>query len=246
MSVKYQRPTVTQESDFTDGETRFNHPAYAVMRISNPQGGNVHLFGSDIPHDSRISLQICPANWKRSLYSDWIYGDSTPIVEVEMTHAQFVAAIQSSGSFTGTPVTLRTAPRSRNRDVERVPYIEPLESSHDMIKSEIEQSVKKAIEKISLISSELTKAIDEKKGIKVLRDLARSLDINVGNLPANMGFSVDMAQEAIDKKKHDAQIEIEAMLELKVRKIGMEAIGEKIAETPLPELLGFNGDKNND
>lgn len=238
MSKKYQRPTVTQ---LNSNETRFDHPSYAVMRISNPQGGNVHLFGSDMKHDSRISIQICPANLKRSLHTDWIHGDSMPIVEVEMTHAQFVAAIQSNGSYTGTPVTLRTAPKTRNLDIEQVPYIEALESNHDMLKSEIEESVRKAVEKISSISSELINAIEEKKGIKLLRDLAKSLDINIGNLPVNMGFSVDMAQEAIAKKKHDAQIEIEAMLEMKVRRIGIEAIGEKINEKPLPELLGFGG-----
>lgn len=233
-----QRPTALKEQDFSGDCTVYTHPAFGVLRVTNPQGGNVELFGSDIPHNSRVRMEICSATWKRSLHNDWIYGENTPIVAFEMSHAQFVSSIQSSGSYTGTPITLRVVPKSR-KDLEAVPFIESLESPIDMIKNEIAEDTRKRLQAAEKALDDLEQALNNKSGIKVIREKMATAKRLVSQTPSNVQFALDCAQEEIEKKKHNAKVEIDALVENKVRSIGLEAI---VKQGNLEDLLlGHNG-----
>ena len=225
-----QRPTIERDDSERD-QTIHNHPAYGVVRISNPQGIRT-LFGSDTEHGDYIELEIAPARLKRGLHTDWIHGDSTPIVNVAMSHAQFVSMIQSSGKGSGTPCTIQYAPKDMNRSCSDVPRIEPIQPKTELIKDEIQRGTKRAVE-LSLKAvnclerkyAELKagKAVT-KKDLATLEPLIKLAQTQLGNLPSNLRFALTCAEETIDKAVHDAQIEIEASAENKLRQIGLEAI----------------------
>lgn len=227
-----QRPTVRVEESNSGGKDHiYEHPAYAVVRISNPQGHRV-LFGSDVEHNDYIELEIATANLKRGLHTDWIHGDSRPIVSVAMSHAQFVSMIQSSGKGAGTPCTLQYAPVDRNKNVERVPSIEPIQSKSDLAKDEIQRDAAKALELAKKAIDALDRKVEEiklkksvsKKDLNDVQPLIRVAKNKIENLPGNLRFALSCAEEAIDKAVHDAQIEIEASAENKLRQIGLEAV----------------------
>lgn len=225
--VKSQRPTVEQDGDYAV----HRHPAFGVVRISNPQGVRT-LFGSDTEHYDFIRLEIAPAHLKRGLNTDWIHGDSQPIVSVAMSHAQFVSMIQSSGKGAGTPCTLQYAPVDRNKNVERVPSIEPIQSKADLTKDEIQRDAAKALELAKKAIDALDRKVEEvkskksvsKKDLSDIQPLIRVAKNKVENLPGNLRFALSCAEEAIDKAVHDAKIEIEASVEHKLRQIGLEAL----------------------
>lgn len=248
-----QRPTVSKE-DRVGGtiDQVYNHPAFAVVRISNPQGHRV-LFGSDTEHHDYIELEIASAELKRGLHTDWIHGDTRPIISVAMSHAQFVSMIQSSGKGAGTPCTLQYAPKDRNKNVERVPCIEPVQSKTDLLKDEIKESTRKALELANTAVNALERRLSEIKAKKSitkgdlssLEPLIRVAQTKLGNLPSNMKFALDCAEETIDKAVHDAQIEIEASAEHKLRQIGLEAISQE-PQIDLKALLLTNKSNHTD
>lgn len=233
-AVKPQRPTVEQDGDYAV----HRHPAFGVVRLSNPQGDRV-LFGSDVSHRDYIQLEISSAYLQRGLNTDWVHGKRQSIIQVAMSHAQFVSMIQSSGKGEGTPCTIQYAPAEFEKTTTRMPNIEPIETKTDLIKSEIRNDAKKAIRLAELSLQKLAEKVDEiksqksvsKKDITTL--LEPLLDVakrNVGKLPNNLHFALECAEETIDKAVHDAQIEIEASVEHKLRQIGLDVFR---ADSPL-------------
>lgn len=223
-----QRPTVDQVG--SEGSI-YRHPAYAVVRVTNPQGSR-SLFGSDIEHNEFIQLEIAPAYLKRGLNSDWIHGESRPIVSIAMSHAQFVSMIQSSGKYEGTPCTLQYAPSDLNKSLVAVPSIELIQTKTDLIKEEIQRDARKAIEiaekAIQCVEKKYLELKDgksvTKKDLYKLEPLINLAKSKIGNLPSNLSFALSCAEETIDKAVHDAKIEIEASVEHKLRQVGLEAM----------------------
>lgn len=251
--LETQRPTVEIENR-TCGSTDhvYKHPAFAVVRVSNPQGHRV-LFGSDTEHHDYIELEIATAQLKRGLHTDWIHGSSQPIISVAMSHAQFVSMIQSSGKGAGTPCTLQYAPKDGNKTVERVVGIEPIQSKTDLLKEEIKRDTAKALELASTAVNALERRIVEikakksvsKADLSSLEPLIRVAQNKLGNLPSNMKFALDCAEETIDKAVHDAKMEIEASAEHKLRQIGLEAIHSD-PQIDLNKLLLLNESAQSD
>lgn len=241
--VKSQRPTVEQDGDYAV----HRHPAFGIVRLSNPQGDRV-LFGSDVPHRDFIQLEISGAYLQRGLNTDWIHGTRQSIIQVAMSHAQFVSMIQSSGKGEGTPCTIQYAPAEFEKTTQRVPNIELIETKTDLIKNEIRNDVKKAIHLAELSLQKLAEKVEEIKSQKsvskkdittLLEPLLSVAKRNVGKLPTNLHFALECAEETIDKAVHDAQIEIEASVEHKLRQIGLEAIaaGPMLDSEKLEKLL---------
>lgn len=225
-----QRPTIERDDSERD-YTIHKHPAYGVVRISNPQGIRT-LFGSDTEHNDYIELEIAPAKLKRGLHTDWIHGDSTPIVSVAMSHAQFVSMIQSSGKGSGTPCTIQYAPKDMNRSCASVPHIEPIQPKTELIKDEIQRDTAKAVEFAAKAIDCLQRKYSElkagktitKKDLATLEPLIKLAQNKLENLPSNLRFALTCAEETINNAVHDAQIEIEASAEHKLRQIGLEAV----------------------
>lgn len=232
-----QRPTVREATEsHRQEDTVYEHPAYGVVRISNPHGHKV-LFGSDTVHDDYIELEIAPAKLKRGLSTDWIHGDSRSIVSVAMSHAQFVSMIQSSGKGSGTPCTIQYAPAEFNKTTKGVPNIEPISSKIDLIKGEINSDVKKAIEMAQLALNKLEEAVEAKKGVTILRPLLATAKRKVEQLPGNLNFALKCAEETIDKAVHDAHMDIEAGVESKLRRIGLEALEVQSDNDKVPLII---------
>lgn len=221
--AKYERPTVTPTDDHLH-ESVVNHPSFAVVRVSSTHGGNVALFGSDTRHNDYVTIEVAPANLKRSLNHDWIHGDSTPIIQFNLSHAQFVSMIQNKGNGAGTPVTLTVAPKSMNNDLMAVPYIEPLQSNVDLIKDEIEKSLKERLASAELALADLEAAITAKKGVKVIRELTKLAKNKISGASGSLSYSIKQAHSEIDKSVHEATVNVEAMIQTKLKNIGVHAI----------------------
>lgn len=221
---KSQRPTVTPLSKESLHESIVNHPSFAVVRVLGTHGRNVTLFGSDSVHNDYVTIEVAPADLKRSINNDWIHGDSTPIIQFNMSHAQFVSMIQNKGNGAGTPVTLTIAPKSMNTDLMSVPLIEPLQSNVELIKDEINEQVQKRVEKALALITELESAVEDKKGIKIIRELMKDTKNAIGGLPNSLSYSVGQAHEEINKSVQEATVNVEAMIQTKLKNIGVHAI----------------------
>jgi hypothetical protein len=216
-----QRPIAIEEEG---GKVRYEHPAFATVQMSITQGGDVNLFGSSIKHSRRVRISVQRADVVRNLNSDWIHSDNHPIVEFEMSHAQLAQFITSTGCGTGTPVTLRYAPDADSMCIQ-MPEILPIETKAELIKREIVESADEGLEGIKKQIEELGRLIESGKTSKAaLKEIHRNLQIVVGNLPSNMLFAVEQAEEALEEATSAAKIEVENHFKRVAQDLGLKQL----------------------
>lgn len=216
-------PTSTPiKSPGGDNATRLTHESFGVIKLSHITGGG-QLFGSDIQHPSRIKIEVHRAYLDRHLNRDWIHDDGL-IVSLEMSHSQFAQFITTPNNYSGAPVTLRYAPAAGSK-LTQMPGIDSLESKGDLMRKEVEQAARSAVaslsEQVTLLGEKLASG---KIGIKELKEIQRTLEIQIGNLAPNMAYTVKSAQESIEKAKTDALIEIETYTAAVAHRLGLDSI----------------------
>jgi hypothetical protein len=225
MSINKIKPLVSRvvtERPYT--EEIYSHDAYGVITMTVVHGGNSTLFGSDIDHNDRVRIGVSRAKLNRHLSHDWVHADLLPLVEFEMSHAQFAQFITGAGngSGSGTPVTLRYGPEPGVKSV-RMPDIELRESKHETFKREIKAAAEERLEAIERQIAELGEMLESGKTPKgELRRIHATLRRHAEQLPDSLGFVVGSAEEALEKATSDAKIEVEAYIETTMRAAGLE------------------------
>jgi hypothetical protein len=226
MAREYKKPESSHTKHGMADAERLTHEAFATATVTTIHGGSATLFGSDIGHSDRICISVQRAHVTRDLSRDWIGSSVYPIIEFEMSHAQFAQFITSNGNGTGTPVTLRYAP-SKDSKAEMVPGIEKIETKHETFKREIKDASKK---RLSAIASSIDKLGDliatGKAKITDLRAIHNALKNDSEQLPGSMAFVVGSAEEALEKATGDAKIEVEAYITATAQRIGLEQISD--------------------
>jgi hypothetical protein len=228
MSYKEENPVVTIDSR---NEEVYSHPAYGVVVLTHVSGGNGVLFGSDIGHMGRMRISVSRSKLHRHLSNDWIHGEGgLPLIEFEMSHAQFAEFITGVGRGEGTPCTLRYA---ASGPIEEMPAIKSLETKQDLFKREIRGSVAENLQAVSKQITKLQEMIDSGKLSKPeLREIAKDLRNYIDRTPADLEFVIEQSEEALDKATTHAKIEVEAFIGAKARSLGLESI-QQLAQIAL-------------
>ena len=226
MTREIESPKISQEATGKcDPHDVYQHDAYGTITMVMSTGGNDTLFGSDIRHNRRISIQINRAEMKRDLNRDWIHSRDS-ILTFEMSHAQFSEFIMSVGNGGGTPITLTRAP-APGTPYLTMPGIQNLETKHDMHRREIADAARGRLEAMSQKIKELGALIESgQTGKTKLREIHKDLDRECGYLPGTMEFVVRSAEDALEKATSDAKIEVEAYISASARKLGLNHIGQ--------------------
>lgn len=213
---RYERPVKVAE-DGRDDET-WTHPSYGAISLTTISGGNPHLFGSDVQHGQRVRIQIKRAEHRRSLSNDWHFTRGRPLVELEMSHAQFAEFITAGGRGEGIACTLLSI------NGEDQAGIEPFETKQEMFRREIEQSARRRLDDLRAEVAKLGAMIESGKFPKAdMRALHRELDRTVQQLPGSLSFVVGQAEEALEKATTAARISIEATVNHHINRIGLDA-----------------------
>lgn len=239
MIKKSQTPFIEHiDSPSKKGAVRSTHPAFGLVTVSRPQANpGVNLFGSDLSHNHLISVTIQTAKNERELGRDWQFPTGT-LLEFHMSEAQWAKFVSGAGRSQATPVTLSYAP-SPGSSYEVVPSIEvPKESRKDQFNAEFKEGLRIALEEIRTISENLRKLTEEKSVSKTkLKELSKSLEIGVGNLPSNLNFAVTSFKEATEDTVEAAKAEIEAYATNALLKAGEKALlVESINAPKLPSM----------
>lgn len=242
-----QKPVkrTTNNNDPLDREV-YDHPAFGVIRISNSHGGNVTLLGSDLPHSDYITLEIAPAELQRSYGDNRVYGTRKPIIKVALTHASFHSLAQSIGSSQGTPITIQQGPSSLNKDLVPFPDIEPLESSLDMSKAELNKLLKTQVDNALDALSQLSDAIQAKKTGKSVLELVQKAQNQISMLPINLTSSLDFASETLDKTAKEAQANAQASIQLRLQEIAISSINGDTSKLLMIENTPYTADHKDD
>ena len=245
-----QKPIKRIDSNDPTQRDIYDHPAFGVIRLNNSHGGGVTLLGSDLKHNDYITLEIAPAELHRSYGENHVFGTRIPIIKVAITHANFIALSQSVGNSQGVPVTIHHAPSTLNKDVVVFPDIDPLDSSLEMSKDELEHQLKHHVDNALKALSELTEAVKAKRTGKALLELVNTAENQISLLPSNLSSSISFAKDVMDKTAHEAETNARASIQMRITEIGIKSIeGDttklmQVSDTPLIEGIKSVEDKD--
>lgn len=214
------------------------HPSYGVIGWSRQftvgGGDGPNLFGSDLKHGNLISIHIGRASRNRDLSKSWIFEDQR-LIEVVMSASQFAEFITTPNMGSGVPCTIK---RTENEmQIEYPSY----ETEADLHKKEVRETLKSAkVIGRSLIDK--MKTMKEGKTIKKgdFSELMRGVEKMIQEVHDNVPFVENSFRKSMEKTIASGKTEIENYLEMKVRQLGIENLGE---EFQAPELIDMKPTK---
>lgn len=193
---------ITERGD----ETHESWLLIRASRISSTPGAR--LFDSEIAHQHfiRVSVQRCTR--KRALglpldlHRDWHYPVALPLIEVDMSEAQWGAFVSSFGS-SGVPATLSLF------DGQRIPGVAGSDSRLARSHEDVREASRRAVEKVQDAQRAVQEAFERGAGKREMRDLLRTLQAVTGNLPSNMAFAAESlsahAETVVTKMRSDVE-----------------------------------------
>lgn len=196
---------------------RDSKPSYGMIGFRR-QHGNRHLFGSDIGHNSYITLTVKESAVERSLNQDWYYGGKT-ILELVLSQMQFAELLTTLNVGDGVPCTLTFR--------ESVGRIEPetsFENKREIFDREIQEICNKTAEKLNNLEVTI-KAI--KMSQKDRGELLSQINIAKGNVSANIPFVLEQFTEAMNQIVADSKAEVDGFVTQTIHKAGLETLQNK-------------------
>jgi hypothetical protein len=221
---------------FSDDEQEFEHESYGMVGFSRITGNPGRLFGSALPNQHVfIKLRLVKGSRRHALGRDWYHGEAHPIVEVDLSAAQFAEMLTSMNCGSGVPCTIRYADGKRIEN----PPLEMLESEqirHDF-KGKTEQVAKKLDASRKKIGELLEKKVLGQKDREEIKSL---LGLIVQDVRSNLPFWQESFEEAAKKIVTHAKAEVDAFMTHSLMVAGYKAIseGKDTGSTiPSPALL---------
>jgi hypothetical protein len=198
-------PEILTPSGFDEGDGRIRetHPAFAVVAVTRSSGTPRALFQSDLRHQETITLTISEADRIRDLNHDRVHP-TRELIEIEMSLAQWGSVVSSMGIGSGVPVTLRR--RETLGRVALLPHLPRIRKNLDEVNSAVDKLLERAVASFT----ELSTAIEEKKGVKAIREALRTHGFSLSHAKNNAAFAVTSLAEAAEFITSQARADIEA------------------------------------
>lgn len=219
----------------SEGRVEETHPAFGVAVVTRGGGTSRSLFQSDVLHGETITLSIQTASRARDLNHDWVHPEE-PLVEVEMSLAQWGALVSSIGIGSGVPVTIR---RTQVRAfVPLLPYQPRIKASLDEVTGSVGKLFARAKETLAAVDE----AFEGKKGVRAVRDALRLHRSSIVHAEDNAGFAVKSMVSAGERVTSQVRADIESQILAATRLTNDQgAITAPVIRLDPIEVQGENG-----
>lgn len=198
---------------------RITNPAFGVITVGKGHcGGRIGFFGSELPQNSYVYLEIHTAELERELTKDWIFPRDA-IIKVRMSSLQFAELITSMNQGGGIPCTIEYVKN------ENIPAYENIESRKEFINRKFKDRMN-AFSKTIKEQQESAIQLVKKKTLSKqdIQDLTHHLSFLTQEVSSNIPYFAECFQETIDESVLEAKLEIEAAIEHKIKQSGLEFI----------------------
>jgi len=185
--------------------------------------GNKKLYMSNLNNTNWITMRVYEGKDEESYGEKRTYTKSSrPLVELDLSAAQFAELLTTMNVGSGVPCTLKSFDGKRIDQTD----LQEDEKPVDVGKKYFEKSVKEFTEKITKMTSEFKAELSDMKMSKKSKDrVTRILSSVEVEVLSNMPFYVSMFEEAAKKVVTESKSEIDAFVTGGIVKAGLEALG---------------------
>ncbi len=200
---------------------RHTHESFGQISFTRTVGGNTNFYGSELPQDHYISLEIHHSEIERELTQDRYYNKGQ-ILRLRMSSGQFSELITSMNSGTGIPCTLE---RLEGKKIEPIPV---LESRKDFVHRKFEDRMKEFAVKLKT-KQDRVKELSSKKTLSKedQKELNWTVEWITQELTSNIPFFAKCFQETMDDVVFEAKLEVENAIQHKISVLGLNALHEE-------------------
>jgi len=214
-------------------ETIETHESYGMVGINRCSSNGTYLFGSIAEHHSFITLEIRSADKRRMLAHDRYSANSTPLIEIEMSHSQFGELITSPGIGNGVPCTIRA------RDGKLLEGCPPPEKITSKFEKDLKATTKETVHLLQDLTDQLDEALlpgNKPLNKKELGVLLSGIKSAVASVKDSIPFIEDSFKEEMEVQVDKAVTELEGVRAHMFQEIALRAIGASQGGNALPEF----------
>lgn len=215
----YERK-VQQRTGGDGNEIEETHESYGLVQINRSSGGG-RMFGSSVEHQNVFSLRILRgARLVRSTGEDFRADGRVPIVDVQLTPAQFVEMITTMNSGDGIPCTLNYV-EGVKMDPTPDDAGSELRAMVDLFKDRVADVMAEMHKKDAAVDALLEQKTFTKADKAALRATIHSA---VRLLDESAPFILKVFGENVEKAAAKGKLEVEAFIATALHRVGIKAI----------------------
>lgn len=208
-----------------DDENTLSHESYTLVGFHRlTSSGRRRLFGSAITdHGSTMVLRVRRAKHRHSLGRDWFSGEGRPLIEVELSAAQFSALLTTMNVGEGVPATLRSLDGRQIQDPPDVPL------EHEQVEAQFKKGLQTWLSRLKKEREDLIQILDRSKLSKSDKDAIKAhLTRIIMEVESNIPFAAESFKEAAVKITSAAKAEVDAFVTHMTQSLGLEAFRERL------------------
>jgi hypothetical protein len=201
-----------------DRET-VKHESFGQISFTRTQGRGQTFYGSELPQDHYVSMEIRQSELSRDLTSEWYRSYGVPLIRIRMSSGQFAELITSMNMGRGIPCTIE---RLMGKKVDEFPEIE---SRKELVHRKFEERMKQFADTIRENKIKAKEIVKKKTLSKDdVRELSFQLDFLTQEIEQNIPFFAECFQETMDKVVLEAKKEVENAIQHKINVLGLSRI----------------------
>lgn len=223
---------LAEETGGTFGE-RSKHPSFGMVGFSRASVGGSRrerLFGSSLAkHYNVIMLRVHQAFEEHHLSQDWRHAQGAPLIEVEMSEAQFASLLTTMNMGDGVPCTIRYVAPGGSGKVESAP---DADVEVDKVRKGFEQNIKELVEDFETLKGRAKEILGTAKSSKAERDeILKLIERAAQDLSSNFGFVIEQFNEATEKVITQAKAEVDAFVTNAAKVAGLDRLKELASDS---------------
>lgn len=212
-----RKPVEPVESVGSLGDKKYRHDAYGQITLHEARGARV-LYDSDFEPGSYMVITIHRSSLNRGLNSDRHYAENE-LIEVHMTHAQWVAFVSSQGKGSGVPCTIE--------HIHQVPMpLLPRRTEAEAIKVDMKETLEDSVKALNKLREVISGNTKISKGAQ--NEFLSHVDKALREIQSNVPFVTEMFAEHVEKTSEKAKAEVHGYLQSAINRAGLKALGAHV------------------
>ena len=198
-----------------------SHESFGQIRFNRRNSNGTQFYGSELPQDHYISMEVHHSEIQRELTQDRYYNRGK-ILRIRMSSGQFAEMLTSMNCGIGVPCTIESI---MGEKIEPLPF---QESRKEFVHRKFEDRMKMFGDKIRERQTKAKELVKKKTLSKAdMHELQMHLEWLTGEVESNIPFFAKCFQETMDKVVFEAKTEVENAIQHKINVIGLNALHEQ-------------------